>query len=830
MSTAEQGPSRRVPIVSLAAFGTIVALLAIEANRVGRLVDEKGLAGGLYSAHAAAPLITAIGALLVVVLGLALLAPPRARPWLVLATLAPPAAVVLGTATLGTRALDMASALLLFSACWVTGERLLRRLGLPNVAAIFPAAFTVGGGVLGLLILALGKLHLLYWWSVALPVFVVGAIGLAILWRAAWERRDDVVAEITRGPLELTAFAVLAAAFCWVAVYTAAPEVTYDPLYAKAWLPQHWASIHRIDPLFRHPVMGNAGFAQVLVIPGHLVDAHGIGRYLQLVTWLALAGTIWHFGRARGAAGPLAAVCAVVIPSALWQTTTANDDLVLSFVIVGLGLTVLAHQGAESGARRIGFAIGLLAGAALMFKLHLLPLASALALGWIVAGGREVIVGRLAGVLAGGITLAAPPLVQRWVEYGNPVFPMYNNIFRSSHYAPVAESFNLPYWQHPSALDALTTPWTIVWQPDRLNEMAPPGMFGGLLAAMLLLLALGWRRDSAGRRSTLVVWAATIVGIDAWWLSLRYLRYLLPAGFLAVFAVLMFASPPRLGPRGATLAALAAITTLLVALPAFAPISYMVPDHKPPFAVAFGRWDPDDYLRAIFAERDTLLAFDRIAPPGAMAIATVHQRTWLTDGRDLSPMWEIIKALDRKRPIPTGGQRLRARLRELGVEWMIAPGGDPQAAVFLKAGATPVFASNGLVLYRFGHGDRREVSCDPNLRGAPGCWLNGTFDATPGLSAREDADGIDRVLPLCPGVTVEVQAAVAPGGGPATLALAAPSPDRRAGSATVTAMPGSTGRAYLTVPPGGGDLTLHATPGAEGTISTLRVWTHGRCR
>jgi hypothetical protein len=510
----------------------------------------------------------------------------------------------------------------------------------------------------------------------------------------------------------------------------------------------------------------------------------------------------------------------------MWQATNANDDLLLALVMAGLALAVLVPPADDESHWGRAAVVGLGAGSCVLFKLHLAPLAGVLALGWALSGGRSAIPIRLGGVVAGGLAMTVPTFVVRWIEYGNPVFPNYNNIFRSPHFPPINDTLNLPYWQQPSIGDTLLAPWYAVWRPDLMNEVAPPGMYGALIAALVVAVAFGWRRAASGERLAIVPWAALLIGIAAWWVSLRYLRYLLPASVVATMVVLIVASPAALTRRAATLAAATAAASAVIALPAFVPISFMIPDRKPPFAAAFGRWDEADYLRAAFPERDTLVAFDRLAPPGAMAASAAHQRVWLTGERDLTPGWEVQRVMSIDGVVPSGGAPLRARLARAGVGWIITGVADPQVQALLAAGAEPVFGSNGWALFRLtGRPEPgSDVSCDPefNTR-APSCWVGGTLDARPGMRWAEDFDGVARTFPVCPGRTLEISARTRPGGAPSTISAQAPSPDRRAGATAMTVAPGAAGRTYLTIPRGASTVTVFAVAGENGTLRTLRT-------
>ena len=81
-----------------------------------------------------------------------------------------------------------------------------------------------------------------------------------------------------------------------------------------------------------------------------------------------------------------------------------------------------------------------------------------------------------------------PWLGKNLLDTGNPVFPAYNDIFRSSDYLPVRETFNFPYWKTADLWDALTLPYTVIVHSSShtTTEAMPPGAYGLLVAAIVL--------------------------------------------------------------------------------------------------------------------------------------------------------------------------------------------------------------------------------------------------------------------------------------------------------------------------------------------------------
>ncbi len=496
---------------------------------------------GFFTALAARKYVWANAFVAAVVAVIAIATPGR---WRWLAVFGPGAylgAVLIATAIPGGQILAIVTAILTMAALWDTGERLLRLLGATSLARLVPVAWLAGIGPWSLLTVALGRLYLVEWWTIGLLFVLVGAVGSVRLGKRILARRESIAREISASALNLASAGLILLTCGWAAIYTAAPELQYDALYGKAYLPEFWARTGHIGSLVNHVQFEITGWFQILATLGHLFNATAVGRYLQLLGLMCAACTIWWWGRRYGALGPLAAIAVVLTPHLFWQASTADDDLLLALCAFAFCIAIVESLRTDTGRdiRGLAFALGLMAGSGPSLKLHLIPLFAFLLFGWIAAGRASRSIIRRFGYSALGAAITAlPPFILRWIDSGNPVLPAYNSIFRSPYWLPVSEEFNFPYWTHPGSFGPITAIWRAVIEPEVMAEAASPGSFGVLVGAIVIALLFGWLgRDRT--RATKVVWLALIPAIVYWWVSLRYLRYLLPVGFVSVALVLM---------------------------------------------------------------------------------------------------------------------------------------------------------------------------------------------------------------------------------------------------------------------------------------------------
>ncbi len=809
----------------------VLAVLVLVVAGLVLLVQALHLRGLL---DVTSPLTAGFAKALVLFYGVAVAALTAAAAFLPVRRLAVPVVAAAGLATLtllatltvGGEAWSFLAAALVMCACWLAGRLLLTALRVPALAAQAPVAWLAGSAVLGLVLLFCGRAGMLRWWTLGAPVLALGAAGAVMLARAAaagpataaWQRirSDRLSAGCASVGLLLLGLAC---------VWTASPDLMYDAVYGKAWLPAEWARTGAIEPLRAHPVLNAAGFAQLLALPGHLVGAEGIGQYMQWISAGAVVATVWWATRSSGWA-PLCAIAVAITPQLFWQTSTAFDDALLTLAVLGLGVAVMVTlQRSEGPPFREGLALGLLAGACVDYKLHLAVLSLALMLGWLFMRGTDR-PRALVGLALGGMAAAAPAFALRWIDVGNPVLPAYNNIFKSSYWPPVNETLNFPFFQDGNPLEVIVKSVT---EPSLLNEAAPVGAMGFLVVAILVLIVAGWR-GSWSVPGLPAVWFAVLIATVAWYFQFRYLRYLLPSGALAVVAIGL-ALPGRVRTRRAELVALGAVALSAVMFwPSTVALFWNVPGRDIPLAVALGSRADHDYERASMIELDALDAYDRLAPPGALALGDPHQRLWLTEGRDLSPVWEVTSRLEIDGPMPTGA-RLYSGVRALGIDWMIVGEGGgalsvPWSASLLERHGEVVWADRGWTVYRLvdsaATGTPLE-SCDDRLAGVEGCW-QGTLDDRPGLRYEESPAGISRTVPLCPGATLAVDVRADGGAAPLVVTVDFDGPDPSRGHTFTQLTPGSTRPAAGTAPPGARNATvsLRPAPGMEVESAELR--------
>jgi hypothetical protein len=782
---------------------------------------------GLFSALAAHKYVWANAVAAILIAVVAITAPGR---WRWLAVLGPATyllAILLATAIPGGQILAMVTAVLTMAALWDTGERLLRRLGADSLSRIALVAWLAGIGPWSLGLIALGRLSLVKWWTVGVLFVLIGVIGLVRLSARVLAHRSSIANELGRSSTSLASAGLILLTCGWAAIYTAAPEIQYDALYGKAFLPELWARTGHIGSIVQHVQDAITGWFQVLATNGHLLGATGVGRYLQLLGLMFTVTAVWWWGRRQGALGPLAALAIAVTPHLFWQASTADDDLLLALCALAFCVAVVESLRTPSthNIRGLAFALGLMGGSGPSLKLHLIPLFAFLLLGWVVAGrasGSTALRFRYAAL--GAAITGLPPLVLRWIDTGNPILPAYNNVFRSRYWLPINEKLNFPFWPHPGSFGPITGIWKAVVEPKLMVEDAPPGAFGVLIGAIVLAILLGWLgRDRS--KAARIVWIALIPATIFWWVSFRYLRYLLPIGFVSVALVLMLTSDVTIGRRGRILAILGATLATISSFPVTISQFWNVPTHKPPLYAAIGRWKASSYENAEFTERPAILEFNRLAPPHARMASDAFERVWLTQERDLYNLkYEVLPLIEISGITPSTGDQAYDGLRRLGIDWIMVTEAERllNEPNYLSQAITThgkiEFSERGWDLYRLvGHPPALDPlsACDRITNTVSSCW--GTARTTALTTS------VTRVVHVCPGETLAVTVRQAEGGGTSPVLIQFvgnnPADDVQPGEA----VPGLTQRIYATAPSGATSAEVTISPGEGAKITSAAI-------
>jgi MYXO-CTERM domain-containing protein len=423
------------------------------------------------------------------------------------------------------------------------------------------------------------------------------------------------------------------------------------------------------------------------------------------------------------------------------------------------------------------------------------------------------------------VITAGPPLVLRWIDTGNPVFPAYNNIFKSPYWLPVNERLNFPFWPDAGTLGPIKAVWKALFHPSLMVEGGAPGSYSLLVGLLVIALVTGWRLR---RRPSKLLWIAIVFATAVWWVEFRYLRYLLPEAFASLVLLLGALRPVRMTVvrERAAVAAVAVLTAASFAV-AVALLAD-VPDSRPPISAALGRWRASDYLQAVLPERDALLAFNRLAPRDARVLTDASPREWLTGGRDLYATWEFNALMQIRAPEPTSGDSAYVLTLKMGVDWVLvdeplerSTSDAPWLPALLRTHGQLSYSAAGWDLFRLvarPPAPSPLAPCDRVTRRVPSCW---TVSSAGG-------EMLIRAVPVCPGELISVLLSQTAAGQPAQVLIHFVGAYRRLALISSNTAPGSTVPVSGTVPPGVTRAEISVGPVAPPGLKAVRLVRFGR--
>lgn len=302
-----------------------------------------------------------------------------------------------------------------------------------------------------------------------------------------------------------------------------------------------------------NPMIDVPYYALNAVLPAPVVGFVMGGLHgLNFVLLLAIGRCLLR-GRGDGMRLPLllaaAGVCGAGFLSELGNTM--GDNLTALPILGSLTLVLRGWDGLASWSgrtARVMLLSGLLMGigtglkltnatyaAALCIALLTVPVSLRLRLGLAFTQGCAVVAGMLLSAGYWWMTM--------WQHFGNPLFPQFNNIFRS----PLAQSFGVIDDQHlpRTAMEALFWPFIFAANPARVSEVPLKMVILPVLYALAIVFAAIWLGERAGRRPAparvaprarfLLVFS--LVAYLAWLKLFGIYRYLVPLELLAPLVV-----------------------------------------------------------------------------------------------------------------------------------------------------------------------------------------------------------------------------------------------------------------------------------------------------
>ena len=347
-----------------------------------------------------------------------------------------------------------------------------------------------------------------------------------------------------------------------------------------------WAFVHNRFGLDWAPAQLQSFYSPLLDLPFYALLAADVPPRLIAFALAIPTGIAWYFFarivatlfadapigvRGRAIVAAIAIGVTAPMPVSLIGLTM-NDWYPAAFVMAALWL--LVRDGAAPSARTL-LAAGALVGAAAGLKLTGSIYCVGLVGGLLAAGGGWQV--RVRAALIAGIAMAVtlaitagPWMWLMYERYGNPLFPYFNDVFRSPWGDPVA--YAATRFGPSSPLEWLVFPFMLLW---KLQDYVSEAEFRDARPALLYALALAsiaWTWHLRARGTPLkpigkpaawrLVTAFFVTSFVAWAVLYRIFRYLVPLELLG--GALIVCLLVRLVPQKRVPAALAAALLLVI--------------------------------------------------------------------------------------------------------------------------------------------------------------------------------------------------------------------------------------------------------------------------
>lgn len=581
-----------------------------------------------------------------------------------------------------------------------------------NAAVFFPINSTAAYAAAAILVLAAGARR----------------IGARLVEASKWLRAPTALPWPTA--LLLRAVLVLAGLHLLVASF---PELGHDALSMHLAIPHLVALEGRwsfdVDRFVWAVMPMNVNW---LYTAASFLGGESAARLLNAGSALLVAAAIVAWSTPRlGQAGALAAAAFwLSMPLSFLESNSAFIELPLTLLVVG---ALLAN---EAAARRMRPGTWLIAGAlfgsAVAAKLPALLIAPGLGLIWAAltvsanpAGNRiksRSLFAALSAGAAGTTLFVAPPYLTGWVRTGNPVFPFFNQTFRSPQF-DTTTSFTNPLFVHP--FDA----YTLVDLTLRTTRFIESQHSGALGIAFLALVPIGLAAAALRREGW--VWVLGIAAATFCALVFReqvYLRYIVPVlplmCLVAAYALTV--------PRSASTAAVLALMCVAVALARFPVASF--PLVWFPVQVLGSEAAREDFLRLAQPEQLAAQAAARLSSGDGAGLAMLGVTPAVARGSSLvvTDTWHanaFHAAL-----MASGAEALPQLLLMRGIAWIVLPAQRDQPHLEKAAEVS-------LMVTRFGNVELRRLDAskvtppellrDPHLNDPVTQWGIAAADGGP---------------------------------------------------------------------------------------------------
>jgi 4-amino-4-deoxy-L-arabinose transferase-like glycosyltransferase len=415
-------------------------------------------------------------------------------------------------------------------------------LGFPRSAGLLQFVGYAGLGVacFSYLVMFLGLIGALYVWVVLGVTGLLVLVGVFSKWWSGSELKRGLFLCSRYEWIPAGLLLILTALNLFGAL---APPVYADTLRYHLAAPKYYMARHQI--VFVPIVSWNNPFAfEMFHLWGLLLSLESLGVAVGWLLVLLSALAVWGMWQQLFADAPTddpacggalwAALLFYALPASTLQSTIGKNDALLVFsTTMCMALVMLWLR---TGDDRWAGAMGLFAGLAAATKLHGLILVGAvglLVLIYSLLKDRTSLRRAVGPLLRFGvwvILVGSPWYIRTWVATGNPVWPLFNDIFGGAYWTAsqgdVLRRFAALVGGKPTVLGFFAWIWRLFIDPGSARQLLYnlPPLVLACIPVIVLPGRITWRR----RRLLLAGLFVCAAYFMVWFLAYRVPRYLYP--------------------------------------------------------------------------------------------------------------------------------------------------------------------------------------------------------------------------------------------------------------------------------------------------------------
>ena len=518
---------------------------------------------------------------------------------------------------------------------------------------------TLGFASLALVMFCLGTTWLLrapVIWLVLAATTVVAAPSLKRLAAAGVRRWKATRVGIETGLLLSLMLATALLHLTWAV----APEIQYDALNYHLAVPQLWLKHGGlVDPQFLHGYL--ARLVEVLLAACLAVGGPQTAKLWIFGMSICTAIAVYALGTmvVNARVGTWAAAFFSLTPLVGWLSGTVYVDNVIAMFVTAAVMACIRWQASTDEGWLITF--GLLAGTAVGSKPNaVFALAAAGPVALWKALPRLKVVARATVAFA---MVAAPTYLLIHSFTGNPVFPLFNSIFRSPKWA--AKSMMPTGAASAGFLGFLELPFRLTFDTLAFSEV--PGSLG---VSLLLALPFSLLLVRRARPALNLLVGSVLAYVLLFFFTIQYARYFLP--ILPIVAVLGAATALSWAPpRSRVFVVL--LFTILVMQPVVAPVLFWNIPERYPIRLALGREPREAFLARALPGYTAVVRVNAVAEPDdkVIGLEAENLRFYLEPTLETTEL--ALQGSPLKRAVRLDSDVEVARLLEShGYEWLLA--------------------------------------------------------------------------------------------------------------------------------------------------------------